>query len=41
MKSYKNLYSKIYSFENIYLAWKKARKGKTKRDYVLEFEKNL
>jgi len=27
--------------KNLILAWKKARKGKTKKDYVLEFEKNL
>ena len=27
--------------KNLILAWKKARKGKTKKDYVIEFEKNL
>ena len=27
--------------KNLILAWKKARKGKTKRDYLVEFEKNL
>lgn len=31
----------IYSWQNIVLAFKKARKGKTKKDYVRKFEKNL
>lgn len=37
----KELYTKIYSLPNLLLAWKKARKGKTKRDYVIKFEKDL
>jgi len=41
MKTYKNLYPKIYDFNNLILAWKKARKGKTTKPYVIEFEKNL
>jgi retron-type reverse transcriptase len=41
MKTHKNLYSKIYSMKNLVLAWKKARKGKTKRHYVIQFEENL
>jgi retron-type reverse transcriptase len=41
MKTYKNLYSDIYSLTNLFLAWKKAKKEKTKKDYVIEFEKNL
>lgn len=41
MNTYKNLYSKLYSLDNLLLAWKKARKNKTKKDYVIEFEKNL
>ena len=41
MKTYNNLYHKVCSLENLYLAYKKARKGKTKKDYVIEFEKNL
>ena len=36
-----NIYHEIYSMKNLILAWKKARKGKTKKDYVIEFEKNL
>lgn len=41
MKTYKNLYAKIYDFDNLFLAYKKARKSKTKRTYVLEFERDL
>lgn len=41
MKTYNNLYSEIISLKNLVLAWKKAKKGKTKKDYVIEFEKNL
>ena len=41
MKTYNNLYNKIISFENLILAWKKARKRKTKKSYVLEFESEL
>jgi len=41
MKTYKNLYSDIYSLDNLLKALKKARKGKTKKVYVIEFEKNL
>jgi len=41
MKTYNRLYKKIISFENLILAWKKARKGKTKKDYVIKFESNL
>ncbi len=36
-----NLYNQIISFENLILAWKKARKGKTKKIYVLDFEEDL
>src|SRR3989344_3946793 len=36
-----NLYSEICSFDNLLFAWKKARKRKTKKDYVKEFEINL
>lgn len=41
LKTYKNLYQSIISFENLILAWKKARKGKTSKRYVIEFEKEL
>ena len=39
MKSYNNLYPEIYNLSNLILAWRKARKGKTKKKYVVEFEK--
>lgn len=41
MKSYKHLYEKICSLDNIRIAFKKARKGKSKRKYVIEFEVDL
>jgi len=41
MKTQNRLYEKIISFENLLLAWKGARKGKTKKDYVIEFESKL
>jgi len=41
MKSHKNLYFEIISFKNLILAYKKARKGKTKKDYTKKFEENL
>ena len=41
MKTYNNLYKKIHSTENLILAFKKARKGKSKKDYVIDFESNL
>jgi len=41
MKTHKNLYPEVYSTKNLVLAWRNARKGKTKKDYVIEFEKNL
>ena len=36
-----SLYEKIISPKNLFLAYKRARKGKTKKDYVKNFEKNL
>lgn len=41
MNSHKNLYEDIISLKNLILAYKKARKGKTKKDYVQEFKENL
>ena len=41
MQTYTNLYDKIYSYNNLLLAYKKARKGKTKKDYILEYGANL
>ena len=39
MKTYKNLYSDLTSKENLYLAYKKARKHKTLKPYVIKLEK--
>ena len=41
MKEHENLYKRIYDFDNLLLAWQKARKGKTKKPDVIKFEKNL
>lgn len=41
MNSNNNLYEEIISLKNLIFAWKKARKGKTKLNYVLDFEANL
>ena len=38
MKTYKNLYPKVYRFENLYLAYRAARRGKRGRDDVAAFE---
>jgi len=40
METPQGLYEQIYSITNLILAWRKARKGKTKKDYVKEFEKD-
>jgi RNA-directed DNA polymerase len=41
MKSYRSIYLEIYSLKNLALAWRKARKGKTRKQYVKEFEIGL
>lgn len=41
MKSYKNLYQQITSFENLYLAYRAARRGKRQRVAVAGFEFDL
>lgn len=41
MKTYNIIYPKIYEYNNLYKAYKKARKGKTKLNYILYFEKDL
>ena len=41
MKTYKKLYRRLCSRDNLYLAYEKARKGNSKNDVVIEFEKNL
>ena len=34
------IYPEIYNLSNLILAWRKARKGKTKKNYIIEFEKD-
>lgn len=41
MKSYKNLYPHIHSFDNLYRAWRAARKSKRHQAAVADFEFNL
>jgi len=41
MENCEDFYHKIISLENLILAWQKARKGKTRKYYVVEFEENL
>ena len=41
MKTCKNLYPEIISLKNLVFAWRKARKGKSKKEYVIDFEKDL
>jgi len=40
-ETYNNLYNKIISSENLALAWLRARKHKTRKLYVMEFEADL
>lgn len=41
MKTYKNLYQRICSFDNLLLAWRNARKGKIQRPDIIAFEQKL
>ncbi len=41
MKTYKNIYQKLCTKENIALAFKKAQKRKSLKSYVIEFKNNL
>ncbi len=41
MKSFNNLYEKIYDFENLHFAYLKARKNKRFKKEVLEYSANL
>jgi len=41
MKTYKNLYQKLCGYDNLHLAFNKARKHKTQKQYVIDFQKNL
>ena len=39
MKTCSGLYPKVWEFENLYLAWRKARKGKRRREQAAAFER--
>ena len=41
MKTYNRLYEKLCSYDNLYLAYQKAQKEKTKKEYVIDFEAHL
>ena len=41
MTVYRNLWQELCSYKNVELACRKARKGKTLKPYVIEFEQNL
>lgn len=41
MKTYNKLFNNLCSLRNLQLAFKKAKKGKSKKWYVVEFEDNL
>lgn len=41
MKTYKNLYSQVYDFQNLLKSYYQARKCKSKKKYIIAFEWNL
>jgi RNA-directed DNA polymerase len=41
MKTYKNIYPSIYTYENLHTAWRKAARGKRKSPEVAGFEYHL
>ncbi len=41
METYRDLYTQLCSYDNLELAWLRARKGKTLKEYVIKFESNL
>lgn len=41
MRTYSDLWNRLCSEENLFLAYKKARKHKTLKPYVIEFEFDL
>ena len=41
MPNFDSLYPELCSLKNLEIAFKKARKGKTTKDYVIKFEENL
>ena len=41
MKTHRKLYERMISAGNLTLAWRRARRNKTSKPYVIEFERNL
>lgn len=41
MKTYRRLFENLCSYDNLLLAFLNAKKGKSEKKYVLDFEKNL
>jgi retron-type reverse transcriptase len=41
MKTYRKLWPRLCTFENLYLAWRQARRGKSRKAQVIIFERNL
>jgi len=41
VKTCRNLWPRICTFENLYLAWRKAKRGKTRKEQVIAFEREL
>lgn len=41
MKSYNNLYSQVWDFKNLLASYYAARKGKSEKNYAIDFEWNL
>ncbi len=39
MKTYRNLFPQVYAFENLYQAYRAARKGKRSKEPVADFER--
>lgn len=41
MKTFRNLFGQVYAFENLYRAFRRARRGKRDREEVAAFEYDL
>ncbi|MBI5797712.1 hypothetical protein HZA98_02285 [Candidatus Woesearchaeota archaeon] len=41
MKTYRNLWQELCSYENLQVAFEKASRGKTQKPYVIEFERDI
>ena len=41
MKTYRNLWPRVCCFPNLYSAWRRAKRGKSKKAQVIAFERDL